>query len=91
MEFATNKMEEAFTVTKKEVASNYFWNPENAPIEIKARAKRIPSWKMYNEMAGPIPYSITYQLETEKQVEDIILIPYGCTNLRISQFPVIGR
>jgi hypothetical protein len=42
-------------------------------------------------MTGPIPYSITNGLETEKQEEEIVLIPYGCTNLRISQFPVIRK
>lgn len=90
-EVPADKLKEAFIVTKKGQVSNYPWNPESAPIEIKAKAKRIPSWKIYNDMTGPIPYSITYGLETEKEADDIILIPYGCTNLRISQFPVIGK
>ncbi len=86
-----NKFEETFTVTKKEQISSYPWNPESAPIEIKTQAALIPSWKIYNDMTGPIPYSITYGMEKEKVGADIILIPYGCTNLRISQFPVLGR
>jgi hypothetical protein len=36
-----------------------------------------------------MPYSIGYNVETEKDIEEVYLIPYGCTNLRIAQFPVI--
>jgi DUF1680 family protein len=86
-----NKWEETFNVTNKGMTSVYPWNPENAPIEIRTVARRIPSWKIYNDMTGPIPFSITNGLETEKETEEITLIPYGCTNLRISQFPVIQR
>jgi hypothetical protein len=91
IEVPANKIEEGFRVEKKERISSYPWNPESAPVEIKTKAKRIPSWKIYNDMTGPIPYSITYGLETSTETEEIILIPYGCTNLRISQFPMIGR
>lgn len=85
-----NQIEEAFTVVKKENIPIYPWNLAGAPVEIKAKAKRIPSWTLYNEMAGPIPYSITNGLETESETE-ITLIPYGCSKLRISQFPEVSR
>lgn len=86
-----SKLEEQYQWEVAKPVSNYPWNPENAPLQIKTKARRIPSWGLYNEMAGPIPYSLTYQLETGDKEEDIVLIPYGCTNLRISQFPVIRK
>lgn len=86
-----DKTEEGFIVIKNEQTSGYPWNPESAPVEIRANAKLVPSWKIYNDMAGPIPYSMSYGLETGKETEEVILIPYGCTNLRVSQFPVIPQ
>jgi DUF1680 family protein len=84
-----NKLEESYPVERKDIMSDYPWNLQNAPISIKAKAKRIPTWQLYNEMAGPVPYSIGYNEETAKEVEEITLVPYGCTQLRISQFPIV--
>ena len=78
-------------VDEEKVKSDYPWTLENAPIRIETTAKEIPSWQLYNEMAGPLPYSwMIYGLGTEDVPEETItLIPYGCSTLRISEFPVI--
>ena len=68
----------------------YPWTEVTAPVIIRAKARRLPDWGIYNESAGPQPYSNIYQEQVSPAVEDVILIPYGCTRLRISEFPVVG-
>jgi hypothetical protein len=75
-------------VVEKSMSTVFPWNPGNAPLELNIKAKRVSSWRLYKGMTGPIPYSHTNGLETGEK-EEIILIPYGCTTLRISQFPEI--
>ncbi len=93
IKFAADEVDKVFKVVidEEKVKSNYFWNLANAPIEIKARAKKIPNWKLYNQMAGPQPYSnMIYGLGIENDpVVEITLVPYGCTTLRITEFPLI--
>lgn len=82
-----NPNKEFIVVQSKDIKPNP-WNLENAPIKLITNGKRIPDWTLYNEMAGPLPCSPQYDLD-DQEIEEITLIPYGCTTLRISEFPVV--
>lgn len=58
-----------------------------APIEIRAKAKRIPSWQPDSlGMVGDVQPS---PVQSEEPAETVTLIPMGAARLRISAFPWI--
>ena len=61
--------------------------PGSAPIELRVRARRVPSWKQEsNGLIGQIPGS---PLREQTPVETVTLIPMGCEQLRVAVFPRI--
>jgi DUF1680 family protein len=60
------------------------FSPAGAPVLVRAQGRRIPEWKLVSGSAGPLPAS---PARTDKPVENLALIPYGCTDLRITVFP----
>ncbi len=63
------------------------FTPESAPMVLKAKGKRIPSWTIDKYgLAGELRNS---PVKSGQPVEAIELIPMGAARLRISAFPVI--
>ena len=64
------------------------FSPDGAPVTCRVRARKLPEWKLENGSAGLTPETPVRSSEPE---EEVVLIPYGCTNLRITEFPVLER
>ncbi|MEE8604917.1 MAG: hypothetical protein V3S65_06055, partial [Candidatus Aminicenantaceae bacterium] len=62
------------------------FSPEGAPVSVKVKGARIDAWKLENGSAGELPQS---PVSATGELEKLILIPYGCTNLHIAEFPTL--
>ena len=63
------------------------FTPEDAPIVLRAKARRVPGWTAEGRMVGRLPAS---PAPAEGPAESVELVPMGCARLRISVFPVVG-
>ena len=64
------------------------FSPDGAGVSAKIIAKKLPEWTMTDGVAHETPSS---PVESDENEETITLIPFGCTNLRIAEFPVLTR
>ncbi len=75
-------------VRKRWPASGQPFAHDDAPVEIRAKARKIPTWtEDHLGLVAPLQPS---PVKSAEPVESITLIPMGAARLRISAFPVIG-
>ena len=75
--------EKSFEVKERPLGKQPF-SVEGAPVEIVAKARRLPEWQLQDDCAGPLPVS---PVSSKQPVGTITLIPYGSAKLRITAFP----
>jgi hypothetical protein len=64
------------------------FSPDGAGVIARAKGRRLPGWKLEHGWAGEIgpgPHT------SSEPLEDLTLIPYGCTNIRVTEFPPLTR
>jgi DUF1680 family protein len=83
---------DSMKVTKQRpLDSSFVWNLQHAPLEITAKAKKIPSWQVMNGVAyqPPTDREGLYKGKVDTIVHNITLVPYGFTKVRVVAFPVV--
>jgi Beta-L-arabinofuranosidase, GH127 middle domain len=59
---------------------------ESSPIELTCRARKVKGWELLEKELTPDVPEIP--VTTDSPEELITLVPYGCTRIRITHFPV---
>jgi hypothetical protein len=75
---ATSVSIDEFPIGKKPFGAN------PAPVELRVKARKLPSWRAEEGAADPVPPS---PVSSDQPEESIHLVPYAAAKLRITAFP----
>jgi hypothetical protein len=68
------------------------FSPSGTGVVARARGRRIAAWKLAHGWAGEVSradpaWAREHKADSLGPVEEVRLVPYGCTNIRITEFP----
>ena len=68
------------------------FSPQGAPVSATVNGRELPEWDEDAGSAADVPLSpVTSDEPAGTPMEELTLIPYGCTDLRITEFPQLER
>jgi hypothetical protein len=85
------KPEAAATFEERPVGDRPF-APEGAGVVAHAKGRKIPNWKVAHGWAAEVSppdqhWADDSRTVTTEPIEELTLIPYGCSNIRVTEFP----
>jgi len=63
------------------------FSAESWPLIAKVKGRRYSGWGLEKGAAAPPPAG---PVQSTAPLEELTLVPYGCTDLRITEFPTLG-
>jgi len=81
-----NHLERSLTFEDRSVGTTPF-SSKGAPVIAKIRGRRLPGWGLEKGAAAPPPPS---PVTSVLPLEELTLVPYGCTDLRVTEFPTLA-
>ena len=64
------------------------FSPEGAGMAAKVMGRRLPNWRLAHGWAAEFAPGLQ---ESPEPLQELTLIPYGCTNIRVTEFPRLRR
>jgi hypothetical protein len=86
LEIDRDHPERAITFEARKPSGPLF-TASGAPLAAKVKGRRLPEWKLEKGAAAPPPSS---PVVSQEPLEELLLVPYGSTDLRVSVFPTLA-
>jgi hypothetical protein len=82
------KLSASVGIEEKPVGAQPF-SPDGAGVTVSIKGRKLPAWNLKNGWAAEFGPSSAGTVTSSEPVEELTLIPYGCSNIRVTEFPVL--